>query len=66
MLSDFNETMDEKLFIYANEMFWKDEKKKGSILKKLLTIDRITINIKYIPHRCISNRFNMIFATNEN
>jgi hypothetical protein len=65
VLGDFNEMVDDKLLIYADEMYWGGEKKKGSILKKLLTEGNLTINAKGLPHRSATNRFNMIFASNE-
>jgi hypothetical protein len=65
VLGDFNEMIDGRLLVFADEMFWGGEKKKSAILKKLLTEKKITINGKGIPHRSSSNRFNMIFASNE-
>jgi hypothetical protein len=51
ILGTFNYMLDNKLLVYANEMLWGGDKKQAGILKKLLTEERRTSNMKNSPQR---------------
>jgi hypothetical protein len=65
ILGTFNYMLDNKLLVYANEMLWGGDKKQAGILKKLLTEERRTSNMKNLPQRELSNCINWIFDSNE-
>ena len=65
MFGSFNYMLDNRLLCFADEMFWGGDKKKAGQLKKLLTEDTRSSNVKYGPLRRLSNMINWIFASNE-
>lgn len=65
ILGTFNHMLDNKLLVYANEMLWGGDKKQAGILKKLLTEERRTSNMKNMPQRELSNFINWLFDSNE-
>ena len=65
ILGTFNYMLDNKLLVYANEMIWGGDKKQAGILKKLLTEERRTSNMKNMPQRELSNFINWLMDSNE-
>lgn len=65
MFGGFNYLLDNRLLVFADEMFWGGDKKNTGQLKKLLTETTRTSNCKFLPQRQVSNRINWVFASNE-
>jgi len=61
----FNYLLQDRFLIYMDEMFWGGDKANRGNLIKLISEDTITINKKFASQKVASNRFNMIFASNE-
>lgn len=65
IFGSFNYLLDNRLLVFADEMFWGGDKKKTGQLKTLLTEETRTSNQKYAPQRKTTNMINWIFASNE-
>lgn len=65
ILGNFNKGLDNKLFLFLDEMVWGGDKEKSGILKKYITEDELTINAKNKSVKVIKNMFNVVIASNE-
>lgn len=64
VFGSFNYLLDNKFLLFMDEMFWGGDLKHSGILKKLITENTRTSNCKNVPQRTVSNRFNVIMASN--
>lgn len=65
ILGNFNKGLDNKLFLFLDEMVWGGDKEKSGILKKYITEDELTINAKNKSVKVVKNMFNVVIASNE-
>ena len=65
IFGSFNHLLDDKLFLFMDEVFWGGDKKKNGALKMLLSEEDRTSNKKGIAQRQVKNFFNTIMSSNE-
>ena len=65
LFGNFNSLMDNKILVFLDELVWGGDKQKAGVIKKLLTEEKGTSNIKFGAQRVVENNFNGIIASNE-
>jgi hypothetical protein len=63
-LEQFNGQLENKLFVFFDEVIWSHDKKKANYVKSLITEETFEINKKYINSYASNNYMRFILATN--
>ena len=63
-LEQFNGQLENKLFVFFNEVIWSHDRKKANYVKSLITEKVLEINKKYVNSYSSNNYMRFVLATN--
>lgn len=64
VFGQFNAGIEGKVLLFLDELAWGGSHTADGVIKKMATESKVTINQKGMPMRDVSNRFNLIIASN--
>lgn len=62
---DFNGWAEAKQFVMGDDVTGSDKREDNDILKKLITQEKLTVNIKFVPEYTVPDCINYFFTSNQ-